>query len=622
MYHSAFYGENSKDPDLLLNHPAGIRSDEWIVNSQKTIAQKNNGFSEVNPNLGNGEDVSLLYDLPYKGWTELFKPHNIGFLVLPFDIAFALHWWILAYLLVLSCYFFVLLLLPKKFLLAALLSIGFLCSPFIQWWYLYATLGSVYYALFGIVTVAMLLRSKKRSHTIAWAALLSYITVAFALVLYPPFQIPCALAALFFTVGYFLNIRKTLSTQLLRTNLLFGLAAIMVAGLVIGLALYQKQDIVKTINNTAYPGQRIVHSGGYNAEQLISGNLSPLLQITNRASHYLRPEIGAVNQSEAANFILLAPFILPFLLFITWKKYRRNGQIDYMTISMTILAVILCVWLFVPGLDLLGKFSLLNKVPPGRLILGVGLVNFILLILFIRSYATFKKSLTIYQSLFYALIIFVFYLLVNLDVARQMPEFIGYKSAILLALPTAVIVFLFLRKWPILAISALLAFSYLSIFHIHPLYRGTEVLTQTPLVQAIQQIGKTSDKKWVGEDLLLENFTSMSGVPSLTGVYMYPQLNIWNNLTKSHEEKTYNRYAHVNFNLDRNPATTIPSSFTLVSPDQFRINAEPCNDFFKQNNVGFLLSSGKFAEGDAPCLTVIKVVSYPQATYYIYRVNF
>jgi hypothetical protein len=64
IYHTLFYG-NSKDSSLLANEPQGIRSDEWLLNTQMTVAQKNNNFKRINSNIGNGEDLSVLVDAPY-----------------------------------------------------------------------------------------------------------------------------------------------------------------------------------------------------------------------------------------------------------------------------------------------------------------------------------------------------------------------------------------------------------------------------------------------------------------------------------------------------------------------------------------------------------------------------
>src|ERR1700739_4063629 len=67
IYHEFFYG-GSKDSNLILGTPRSIRSDEWVVNTQMTIAQKNAGYPRINKNIGNGQDMSVILDVPYKEW--------------------------------------------------------------------------------------------------------------------------------------------------------------------------------------------------------------------------------------------------------------------------------------------------------------------------------------------------------------------------------------------------------------------------------------------------------------------------------------------------------------------------------------------------------------------------
>src|SRR6266567_568421 len=111
IYYQTFYG-TTKDPNLVANQPQGIRSDEWLVNTQMSIAQKNDRLMQIDPNIGNGQDMSLEIDVPLKDWSIIFRPHELAFFVMPFDNAFAFRWWVMGYLLIVSCYFFVLTLLP------------------------------------------------------------------------------------------------------------------------------------------------------------------------------------------------------------------------------------------------------------------------------------------------------------------------------------------------------------------------------------------------------------------------------------------------------------------------------------------------------------------------------
>src|SRR2546428_9953599 len=84
VYNTYFNGNNAKDPAHIRGNSRSLRSDEWIVQTQMSIAQSNNTFERHNPNIGNGQDMSIIIDAPYKEWSEAFKPHNWAFFILPF----------------------------------------------------------------------------------------------------------------------------------------------------------------------------------------------------------------------------------------------------------------------------------------------------------------------------------------------------------------------------------------------------------------------------------------------------------------------------------------------------------------------------------------------------------
>lgn len=621
IYHTFFYG-NSPDSELIFGHPESIRSDEWVVGTQKTIAQKNNDFNPVNKNFGNGEDAALLGELPYADWSIIFKPQNLGFFILPFDNAFALRWWLLSYFLILACYFFVLTIMPGRKRLAIVVSLGFFFSPFFHWWYVPSALATTYYALFGTVAFIQLLESKRTLHSILWALILAYLGVGFTLMLYPPFQIPVGIVMVAFIIGYVINNKKAFKRFHLKQKLLYTAGALILAVIIVGGFLYQRLGTVNALQNSVYPGHRVVKSGGFNLQHLLSSDLSPLFQSKTRADNYIRPgATNAINQSESSNFILLFPFLLAPLYFFAYKSYKRTKKVDYILVALSVVLLLFLSWMLIPGLGFLGKISLLDKVPLSRLVVGFGLLNLAFILLFVKKYEEYKKAISLRTATLYSVGIFIFYLLLNSHISSLFPLFVGYKLVVIFSLVFPIIVFLMLRKYFILGLSALALFSFVSVFMINPLYRGTEVLTETPLSQAIRSIDPSSSKKWISEDISLENFAAMNGRHSLTGVNLYPQLTLWDGLHQTDKRDDYNRYAHVNFTFTRTADIEKPLLRT-PNADQFNVKISPCDPFFKQNNVGYLITSVKFEAGINTCAQLLREVSYPQATFYIYRLSF
>ncbi len=63
IYNGYFNGTTTKDQSLIVGAPRSIRSDEWIVTTQLTIAQSKNNFERINKNIGDGTDMSVIGDV-------------------------------------------------------------------------------------------------------------------------------------------------------------------------------------------------------------------------------------------------------------------------------------------------------------------------------------------------------------------------------------------------------------------------------------------------------------------------------------------------------------------------------------------------------------------------------
>jgi len=620
IYHSYFYGKSS-DPALLLNKPRAIRSDEWLSNTQMDLAQKNAGYPKVNHNIGNGQDMSLILDVPYKDWSMIFKPHSLVFFLLPFDYAFAFKWWIIGYLLIISVYFFVLFFLPKRRLLASVLALSVFFSPFIQWWYQYITLGPIYYSLFLLLAFMYLVRSKSKKQS-AWLGLLiTYLLVCFALVQYPPFQISCALVSLLFVAGYLIDQRALIRKETLyKAGVL--LAACVATGIIILGFLGTRHAAFEATKNTAYPGRRNVASGRYDPVHLFSSQLALPLQLTRKAEVYFFPPGGIANQSESSDFIETIEFLVvpSTLLLMAGYKYKR--KVDWPLLSTVLLFVLLMVRLFDTHFSGFFKLILLNKVPQNRLVIGLGLLGIINLVLLIRNLAKNKDfSFPVAFVLPYSLLCLLFEIHMGTQVQKFAPAFISTHWLWLLSIPIPVMVYALLRKRFVLASSILLVFSIASAGAVHPLYRGTGVLTNTALSKDIRSLSRTDHKRWVTEGIMLENFASANGARSLSGVYPYPQLSLWQPLDPlKTQQDTYNRYAHIDFKVDRDPNKDIGASLELRGGDNIVVNTEACNSFLKKEDVGFILTDSALDTSNS-CATLVDTVKYPSNSFFIYRLR-
>jgi len=616
VYHQALYGDQSKDPDLILGSPRGIRSDEWIFITQMTIAQSADNFPRVNENIGSGRDMSLNVDVPYKEWSVVFKPQNLSFFVLPLEYAFAFKWWVLLFLLVTSAYFFVLDVFPRKRLLAAVFGSGFALSPFVFWWYQTVTLAPLFYGfmlyLIGkrLITGGVWGNTSLRTSRILQSVAFVYVLTSFALLLYPPFQIPIVLTVAALLVGVWLNQNKQQELGFKKgiKKLSWIAASCFVSVLILLGFVFTRHEAISAIQNTAYPGVRSIASGKSSYLYLFTSNLMPQLQRTSRAVHYY------TNQSEASNFILLFPFLLIPGTLLAIKHWRPKRELDWEFIGITSVLVLFLMNLYVPRFNFIYKILMLNKVPHERLLIGLGFAGFIYMLHFIRKLASYKqpKNFRLIAGL-YSFIAFQAMLTAGIYVRTLYPKFIS--SMILIggsALFVAFILWFILIRKTLIAGVLLLIFSLASVCYIHPVYRGLGVLTKNPAVEKMREVSKPDDTWAIVDNIMYENLPILADRDNFTGIQQYPDLEYWKDLVGDQNQLIFNRYAHIILNSD--PAFT--DNIRLVQSDSFQLKFG-C-DMTALKDVEFVMATHELA---GSCAKEVGKVELPNQQFYLYSLT-
>jgi len=613
MYHHLFYGQTKTDSSLIYGQPRSIRTDEWLVNSQMTLAQDQAGYPRINNNIGSGMDMSVLGDVPYKEWSVAFKPQYWGFFVLPLEYAFALKWWFLLFMLIVSCYFFTLRLLNGKKVLSILLALGFGLSPFVAWWYISGTLACLFYGFLIMILLMRMINDEKIPRVTSRLATdvlhisaLGYLLAAFALLMYPPFQISVALVVIIFSVGYLLkktrgdkHTLKSLSPSLLK------IAASGLIALTVVLAfVFTRADTFNTIQDTVYPGPRTKASTAIDPLFVFNAFLQPQLQREPEGYYFLG------NQSESGNFILLLPLlVLPGFAILIYN-YRKHRKVDWLLLTIQLGIVLLLIRAFAPGVDPLYKlFS--NHLPHERPIMAFGLIGYLQILLIIRALRGTKVKHPIAIAL-YGLASFAFLMLIGNIIRTKYPLFIqSWKEIGFLALGFAAIPVLLLYRKFVIAASVLLAFTLLSTWKINPLYQGLGPLTNDQLSQTIQRVSKPQDT-WVGVDsAYIENIGLVNNRHSISGVNFYPLMDYWRQVGGSTYDHIYNRYAHIVFTT--NPEQTAP--FALGAADFITVKLM-CSDFITRE-VDYAVSVKPI---ELACAHHLETITHPAMSFYIYKI--
>jgi hypothetical protein len=619
QYHSFLYGEKAKDPALITGEPRKIRSDEWGVNTPLTVSQTKEGLPVLSEATGHGQDVAITFDIPYKDWSTLFKPQNWAFFVLPVEYAFAFKWWLLAVLLMLACYAFVLVALPRKYLIASLLSISLFFSPFMQWWYQSGSLLSFALALF-IATLAIHLSKPhpgKRATPFLLAGL-TYATTCFAFIAYVPFIVPLALTFSAFLLGQIINTARLAKDrkQYLQRLALFAAAPILVSSILFASFLHAHNTVLSALGSSTYPGDRTEPSGGYSLLQLLGGYYNLQLQNDTAALH------ASTNQSEASNFVLVGFFLTPIFLYFFVQHKKLKIPVDWRVVLLLGLTCFFLARLFIPQSEFFFNLTQLNRIPHNRLLIGLGFINLLLTVISIQQLNTIKVAIPARLRQATVLLSFLVVGLTGIGLRSSLSGYLENLWLILfVSILISIIVWLFLKRRLAPAIGFLVCLSLLSAAQVNPLYRGLGILTHSKLSDTLSSFSDHPGKWVVGDYAAsFESLPAASGLQSLSGVYAYPQLNVWKGIGSDDATRNvYNRYAHVFFSVE--PLTQAPQNqgtyFDPPALDAFRVHTDPCSEFLQNQHVGYVLQT-QTLQGD--CVQKVSDITYPKLTFHIYKI--
>lgn len=608
--------DHSKDRSLLFGNLQTIRGDEWIISTPLTISQINNKFNCFNKNVIWGQNFCFSYNIPSLHWSTFFKPYNWSYFIMPVEQAFAFRWWFRAALMIISIYLFLLEFTKKRYFISIVIPLVFFFTPFIQWQYdgTYA-LESITFTFLIAYFFIKILHYKKKTGLIIYTFFLIYSLVSFALMLYPPFALPLGLLLIFFLAGYILENRFLFSKKKLKTYFLACIVAIFIAGLILAIYYFSFKEIITTMANTSFPGERrIVNNGEFSVSRLLSGffniQLTGNLQISN--------PVFNENRSEVSNFFMFYPFLLPVILYQFFLNVLEEKKINFILLFLVLYLVISTARVLFGLPSYLSKALLFDFVPINRMIIGIGTANFILLVYFLNNIkVNFSKE---YKTFAYFLSAFVFllYCYFGLELGLKYPYFVNSLiNTFFVSLVTSLLIFFLLCRKQKIFLSLLLLYSIISTYNINPIYKGfTDPLINTNLakeVKAIKNLDKNNDRWVVYDSFPLSNYLIANGINSVNGSQIYPENNIWKEFDpKGVYYPVYNRYALISFsdNMDNR------IEFQSPQPFLFKVKINPCNDVLKKLKVNYFIFNAKT---NHVCLREVNNLFNNSSGFYIYK---
>jgi hypothetical protein len=603
------------DPSLLFGGPRGIRSDEWLVQSSWVVSQVQQGFPVINQTFPGGMDSTVQNDLPSWDWSTLFRPHVWGYLLFPLDQGMAVRWWLPALGLITSTYVFVVSVLPKRPITAAMLALGLLYSPIFQWWFLPTTLWPVALAFAAMTALVWTFKTQRRWVNYAWAALTGYLAVATAMSIYVPYMIPALYVVIFFAIGIVVsekvNAHRTFAD--IGKRFIPLVVAAIGALLVMGAWIVTRLDTITDVTSTVYPGQRLEETGTLDEVGELANFFSGPFQ---RALQGDVSGILAVNQSESAAPLLLVVFLLIALVWAAFGRARvRAAGIDWLLLSVAACTLFVLAFLAIPHWDSLAHLLLIDRTVAARSRLAFAVLGVVGAVLLLRRIEQTQAKVWWPVTLVSTALVVVASVAVSQHLRASDPEVLGGNASIVVTALLAATV-LFLCRGQALAGSAALLLASLSIgFQVNPFYVGVFDLRETAMGKEIAEIQQAEpDAEWVGVGGFVPTAMLVeSGVRAYNGMQTSPSDEMWDEIDPDGEfEFESNRLANVNWT----PGSGEPSVAIPVR-DQIVVSFDSCSEF-SQQNVDYVLSDIELAQ---PCLIQYDRETEGSSTLWIYEVT-
>lgn len=563
---ATYLGESARG--VIIGIPRSIRSDEWGVFTPFAFSQEYNGFASASALLGGGStDVTMIYAQPCWAFPTLFRPFLWGYLVLGSTKGLAFFWSSR-----LVCLFLTSELFARDFFghgrkVSVSFALMVTFAGVVQWWFAVNGIAELFiYGQLLVVCFGRLLGEKPiHGHCALLISLLIYwLCVAFVLVLYPAWQVP--LFWIFFVLGLshvveFMRAGHCLLDLLNRLRLL--LIALPLVVLSIVLAFVPVLNIVKIVEETAYPGSRFSFGGGLVLNQL--GNWARSIFSPLAAS--AQSLAGVSNVCEGSSFFTPAPLGCVCALAVCLKSRLFGTRIDPAVVALAGLEIVFTTYCLFGLPQGISSLTLLSHSTEGRTWQMTGYLDLILLLrcaangrnLFSEGRDDLRRCGLIFFTLFICLLW----------------SFSAQNVCLLFVIGAAGAMFCFLVSLALLyfrANGAELCFLSVAIFVavsgvcVNPLQQGAYSLTKGPVATTVKQVNKTDDI-WIADSSILGNLCVAEGASCINSVNTYPRFEIWHLIDPMGEyEDVYNRYAHIAAIPDNDETTfelTFADSFTL-----------------------------------------------------------
>ncbi len=585
----------------LLGKARMIRTDEWATSTTYILSQSqgNHAFSYFNNALrGTTTDMFTLVNSPVYDILMLGKPFQLAFLLLGNDAGFSFYWYARITAMLLGAYELCLILTNKNKKLSLCGAIVITFSAAVQWWYCMDTL--IWGQIILVLVNTFMNTDKKWKKYVCAIGLISS-CLAYVFVLYPAWQVSFAYVFLAIAIWMIIqNFQK--GYRISKHDIAVIILTILCIVLLLGRWYMLSKDTIAAVSHTAYPGDRCETGGGTFTLYAYFYNIFFTFE-------------DFPNPCEYAS--MLSFFPIPILLGLVYVI--RNKKNLSFWLPTLVASAFLTIWCKYGFPEILAKITLMSNATAPRATIALGTLNIYMLIYLMGSIQLddkwIPKKLTYYLAGFATI-----YIIYQAKKTCGFPYIDKFK---ILAGGEIFLVAIFgilnmqNEKIKNYTIYGLIAIALITGLRVNPVIRTTDIFYTKPVAIKMQEIREENPEAiWVVNDTgwYINDYSVANGIRTLNSTNVYPNLAMFETILgdKAKEnEITYNRYAHINFDI-----VDTESTVELLYADNIAIHLNYKD--LEKLNVQYILSKEDINQKNFD--KTFEQVYYEDGMY-IFRVN-
>ncbi|SFE01272.1 DUF7657 domain-containing protein [Spirosoma endophyticum] len=600
---------------LVAGTPKRIRMDDYAVGAPWILSNALNGYPLENEAIGGLKSPMLT--VPVKHPVAFFKIGSWGMFLPDLDRAYAWMYDTSPFVLLVGAFLFFLLVTRNDYWLSLTGTLTLLLSSgTVRWSFIPANM--IGYSCAAFVAAVYLLYERKPLRLAIAALLLVWLVCAYALILYPPYQLPMAYLFGLALVGYVINNRRNLfplKSVLLKIGLLAGAAVL--AGLMLAPFFSDIQETLKAVTSTVYPGQRSETGGtGFIANWY-----------SEYYSWFFSDEVfpkSWLNICELSHYLNFAPVIIP----LTGVLFVLNRKVDWMLVAVSVFVLFMWVWIEVGFGQGLAKASLMSMVPTRRAQIPMGVGGIVLLILYLNAIknSTIRdtyKHVPVWGNVLaivgvIGFVVYTAYVNVN-DSDGLIKPYQTFVPVVFFSLLNILLIFTLPIRYRASIFCAGLLIFLLPNLKANPLSKGVSPITENAFYKTVRQLVEQDPQaRWlVNGNQFITYMVTATGAKQITGVkYLPDRKHIFSVLDpQMKRDSAYNRYAHVTNQsyIDGKDSVILVNQYE----DGYVIAMDPCSPRMKKLNVKYQVFDHQPQPVEVRCMKSIATLG----SLTIYQVN-